>query len=76
MEAVGDTVTISAAHAWYIFGACVLVYGVFTAILMYHWRRYGNEEPGIRIAQRVYVISSGVLLVAALLSVIVFAYGS
>jgi len=69
--------TLSAAQfsntvqmAWYLFAASFIYFAVFSAILTYHWIRFGIGAltgPG---ALLVYFSGSGVLLLISFLSVL------
>ena len=56
---------------FYVF--TVMAFGVISAVLVYHWRRYGRDSAWIIWFQSLYFIVGGILLILALGALFLFA---
>ncbi len=65
MLETGDTFTNLSEHStaivWIGFLLLLLIYGIFSAILVYHWRKYAIGADIIRKTLLYYFISTGTL---------------
>lgn len=64
----------SSTITWSVFGGALVLFGVFTLILLYHWTRYAEKKSVFIIALMVYVaisafIISGLMIGALMLGV-------
>jgi len=50
-----------------LFWLFVIVYLCLSAILVYHWQKYGGKSKRIFIAETIFIIGSIILLVIAFL---------
>ena len=50
---------------WLGFLIFLIIYGVFSAIVVYHWRKYAIGADMIRKTLRWYFISTGIVLIIA-----------
>lgn len=48
------------------FALVVVFWGVFTAIFIYHWRRFPYDRPLLRNGERLYLSVSLILIIIAL----------
>lgn len=55
---------------WVIFAIVVSIFGVISAILLFHWKRYGMNNARIVISETIYLIGGGVFILIALLSIL------
>jgi hypothetical protein len=53
-------------------GIVVLAYGVVSAILVYHWRRYSESEKSNRVALQLYFSTSGAFILLMAVSLIAY----
>lgn len=49
----------------FIFAGALLGFLILSAVLVFHWRRYGMQTGAIRLAQTVYFLASACLIVLA-----------
>ncbi len=64
--------TVSALILWFIMVAVVLVYAVFSIMLRYHWKRYGETDSVIKLIKKLYFSISLSLLGASFLALLAF----
>jgi hypothetical protein len=53
-----------------VFFVTAVIYIVVSAMLVYHWQRFGKNDKNIQLVQGVYFAVSLLLLVVALFSII------
>lgn len=70
-----EPVTVPPVVIWSVFGGVVFLYAIFSAILIFHWNKYGGGKRLIRTVRIIYFSVSALLLVTASVAVIVFMYG-
>ena len=57
--------SIPSALLWGVFIIAVMIYGIATAVLFYHWREYGMKETWFPKLEFIYLLVSLSLLAAA-----------
>jgi hypothetical protein len=53
-----------------IFVIVAVIYGIVSAMLVYHWSRFGKNDKVIQFAQLVYFVITLLLLVVALFAIL------
>jgi hypothetical protein len=67
VDATADALTFA---LWPLFGFAFVIYVAVSLALLYHWRSYGMQTKRVILAESVYFIVSGSVLVVALISLI------
>jgi hypothetical protein len=57
---------------WGIFGIFFLIFATISAVLIYHWRRYGMRNRSIVLAEVVYLSVSALIIIGAITSLIAY----
>jgi len=55
---------------WIIFGLLVFIFLIVSAILLFHWRRYGMKNSRIILSETIYLIGGGIFLFSALVALL------
>jgi hypothetical protein len=50
----------------------LVVYGVVSAVLFYHWRRYGMHSGAVVLAELIFVLVSALLIYMAIIGIAVY----
>jgi hypothetical protein len=66
--------SIPAEIWWIIFFVAILLFGILTIVLIYHWNKYSFHSPAIYITQIIYII--GIIAVMVLAGSMLLIYNS
>jgi hypothetical protein len=55
---------------WAVFGLVILVWVMYSSVLLYHWVRYGYQSSSVMIASITYFVGSGLLIFISLVALL------
>jgi len=68
MSIVQALISISPLYLWTGLFIVLVVFVCISAILMYHWKKYGLRRQKIKVVQRIYFVGSIILLSIAIIA--------
>lgn len=63
---------LTTGFLWVVFVVMVLIYAVYTSILVYHWKRYSYAIRRTQRIKRLYFIVSTILILIMFLALLVY----
>lgn len=59
---IASLVNIGPNILWLFFGVLVFVFLIVSAVLLFHWRRYGMKNKRIVVSELIYLVGGGVII--------------
>jgi len=69
-------ITIPSFILWIAMMVVLLIFIIFSLILHYHWKRYGEDDPVVKLIKKTYFSLSFGLLGVSVLALLLFTFMS
>lgn len=71
-EKINLDLILSSKILWLGFGVIMLIFGIFTVILFYHWINFSYGPKKVNLMSRIYLIISFILLGIILFGILTY----